>query len=145
MEKDFFLIFDGEIVCLVNFCCLDFEYIQVWGCLKRLDKIQELVNVCLCCFFVFDLLECCGEDILFFLYLDWKKLLYDFMFVVKFFVFLDFYVKEMIQYVFCYDYFDLFWEMVMKYDGEGIVVKKINSKWFERKWLFDWFKYKNFK
>lgn len=57
----------------------------------------------------------------------------------------DPYAKETIQYVPCYDYFDPLWEMVTKYDGEGIVAKKTNSKWLERKRSSDWLKYKNFK
>lgn len=35
--------------------------------------------------------------------------------------------------------------MVIKYDGEGIVAKKTNSKWLEKKRSSDWLKYKNFK
>ncbi len=44
----------------------------------------------------------------------------------------DPYAKETIQYIPCYDHFDPIWEMVTKYDGEGIVAKKTNSKWLEK-------------
>lgn len=133
MEKDLPLTLDGEIVCLVNPCRSDFEHIQVRGRLKRPDKIQESANARPCCFLAFDLLERRGEDISSLSYLDRKKSLYDLMSAAKFPASPDPYAKETIQYVPCYDYFDPLWEMVTKYDGEGIVAKKQNSKWLERK------------
>lgn len=145
MEKDLPLTLDGEIVCLVNPCRSDFEHIQVRGRLKRPDKIQESANARPCCFLAFDLLERRGEDISSLSYLDRKKSLYDLMSAAKFPASPDPYAKETIQYVPCYDYFDPLWEMVTKYDGEGIVAKKTNSKWLERKRSSDWLKYKNFK
>ncbi|MDX6157315.1 DNA ligase D [Bacillus subtilis] len=145
MEKELPLTLDGEIVCLVNPCRADFEHLQVRGRLKRPDKIQESANARPCCFLAFDLLERSGEDVTLLSYLDRKKSLRELISAAKLPASPDPYAKETIQSIPCYDHFDQLWEMVIKYDGEGIVAKKTNSKWLEKKRSSDWLKYKNFK
>ncbi|MDQ7724664.1 DNA ligase D [Bacillus halotolerans] len=145
IEKELPLTLDGEIVFLANPFRSDFEHMQVRGRLKRPEKIQESANSRPCCFLAFDLLERSGQDVSTYSYIDRKTSLHELMSAAKLPAEPNPYAKETIQYIPSYQHFDPIWEKVIKYDGEGIVAKKINSKWLEKKRSSDWLKYKNFK
>ncbi|MGV4320635.1 DNA ligase D [Bacillus mojavensis] len=145
IKKELPLTLDGEIVFLANPFRSDFEHIQVRGRLKRPDKIQESANSRPCCFLAFDLLERSGQDVSTHSYIDRKTSLHELMSAAKLPAEPNPYAKETIQYIPSHQHFDPIWEKIIKYDGEGIVAKKINSKWIEKKRSSDWLKYKNFK
>lgn len=136
---------DGELVSLENPFKANFSSIQVRGRLKSDKKINEQAIHFPCRLMIFDLLVLAGKSLCTLAFQNRKAKLIELFQGIGLAMEADPYHKELLQLVRVHENFDLLWEKVILYDGEGIVAKFNNSTWEEGKRSTKWLKYKNWK
>lgn len=144
--KDYLpLIFDGELVFLENPFKAGFSHIQKRGRMRSATEIKKKAEQAPCRMLVFDVLKIKGKDIKGTPFIERKAVLSSFFRKLNFPLKPDEKSKILLQMIPTYDSFDELWEMVVLYDGEGIVAKKLKSPWEEGKRTHAWIKHKNWK
>lgn len=136
---------DGELVYLENTYKANFSAIQVRGRLKSEKKIKEQAAHSPCRLMVFDLLMLNGNPLYSLAYQKRKAELKNLFMALGFELNADPYSDQLIQHVTAYEDFQILWDKVVLYDGEGIIAKAINGLWEEGKRTLQWLKYKNWK
>lgn len=136
---------DGELVLLENPCKANFSGIQVRGRLKSEKKISVQAQNAPCQLMIFDALQLSGKPLHAEPFTKRKKELIKLFEKLHFIQEADPYSNQLVQLVKAYDDFEMLWEKVVLFDGEGIVAKQQNSLWEEGKRSIQWLKYKNWK
>ena len=138
------LILDGEIVYLINDYQSNFSVVQKRGRMKDTQNIEFQANTFPCHFIVFDLLQFKGKsqsDLRLKTRKQQLAQLFEILTLPK--------VKTndpiRIQLIDVYDDASLLWRNIQTYNGEGVVAKKIDSKWLEGTRSKSWLKIKNWK
>ncbi|MGG1451428.1 DNA ligase D [Bacillus licheniformis] len=136
---------DGEIVSLTNRFRSRFEYVQKRGLSKKAELIAQAAAKKPCQYLAFDLLVFNGESLTSLPYTERKRMLFDLMKELGLPMAPDPMAHARIQYIpDTSDFHDL-WKAVKRFDGEGIVAKKKDSRWAENKKTAEWLKLKNYK
>jgi bifunctional non-homologous end joining protein LigD len=136
---------DGELVSLENTHKANFSAIQVRGRLKSIKKIVEQASLSPCHLMIFDILMMAGKPLQSAAFHDRKMELINLFQKIGLSLAVDPYDGQLVQLVQAHENFDMLWEMVVLYDGEGIIAKQKNSFWEEGKRSLQWLKYKNWK
>ncbi|MCF7619180.1 DNA ligase D [Bacillus sonorensis] len=136
---------DGEIVSLTNRFRSSFEYVQKRGMMKRNDLIGKAAETKPCQYLAFDLLTYKGEAVASLPYTERKQKLFDLLKRLGLPMAPEPRSTERIQYIPETQDFHSLWDAVKRFDGEGIVAKKKDSRWLENKKTAEWLKLKNYK
>jgi DNA ligase D len=143
--KPFFpLTMDGELCILENPYKASFEQIQKRGRLKTLDKIRDESRRSPSSLCVFDLIAIKGQDLFSEPFFNRKKILSNLMEHLE--IPIDHIgCDSPLNFIPYYTESDLIEEKVKTFNGEGIVAKKLNSRWSPGIRTADWIKVKNLK
>ncbi|MBU8787199.1 MULTISPECIES: DNA ligase D [Bacillus] len=136
---------DGEIVSLANPFRSNFEYVQKRGMMKNQELIEKAAEKKPCHFLAFDLLTYKGKTMTSSPYTERKQELSGLLKSLGFPMAPDPRSNERIQLIPETRDFDSLWSSIKRFDGEGIVAKKKDSRWLENKKTAEWLKLKNYK
>ncbi|MCY7801968.1 non-homologous end-joining DNA ligase, partial [Bacillus haynesii] len=139
------IMIDGEIVSLTNRFRSRFEYVQKRGLSKKAELIEQASAKKPCQYLAFDLLVFKGESLTSLPYTERKRMLSDLMKELGLPMAPDPMAHARIQYIPDTSDFHALWNAVKRFDGEGIVAKKKDSRWAENKKSAEWLKLKNYK
>lgn len=139
------LILDGELTILENPFKSNFFAMQKRGRLRSESKIAEAMIENPATFMAFDLLQLSGNDVTNQALIKRKEMLKHFFEKLNLPLEPDESNQTFWQYVPYSNHFDSLWKMIKQFDGEGIIAKKLASKWEDGKRTTNWIKYKNWK
>lgn len=145
IEPYFPLILDGELTILANPYKSNFFAMQKRGRLQSETKIKEAMKKTPATYLVFDLLQLKGKDLKKYPLYERKKLLKSFFDEIQLPLLPDETNPTFWQYVQYFPNFDNLWDKIKQFEGEGVIAKKISSKWEQGKRTNNWIKYKNWK
>ncbi|MFC3016707.1 DNA ligase D [Virgibacillus litoralis] len=128
---------DGELVVLNNEYQANFSWIQKRGRLKKKEPIQNAAATRPASFMAFDLLENEGKSLVNEKFAERKKKLAVIFDKGQF--------ESLLRYVPFTNDADELWARVFDYKSEGIVAKRLNSVYGDKKKHSDWFKIKNWR
>ncbi|WP_245736045.1 DNA ligase D [Virgibacillus subterraneus] len=128
---------DGELVVLNNEYQANFSWIQKRGRLKNKEPIENAAATRPASFMAFDLLEYEGESLVNEEFAERKKKLAVIFDKGQF--------ESLLRYVPFTNDADELWAKVFDYKSEGIVAKRLNSVYGDKKKHNDWFKIKNWR
>ncbi len=139
------LIFDGEIVYLENDWRSDFTTVQRRGRMRNEEAISRQMQLFPCHYVAFDLLMLAGKTYTDLALSERKNEL------ASLFQTLDLPrrvradERKRIQMIHPYKQHETVWKYIVTHQGEGIVAKRIDSKWEEKKRSEDWVKIKHWR
>ncbi|SFC77536.1 bifunctional non-homologous end joining protein LigD [Bacillus sp. OV322] len=136
---------DGELTWLVNPCKSDFMHLQWRGRLGNSEAIENASYDSPAIFLAFDLIEYKGQNLLNTAYSERKKLLKEFIRIPGMPESPDPSDSACIQYIPAFRDFHALMDMVILYDGEGIVAKHGASLWEAGRRTQEWIKVKNWR
>ncbi|WAA13879.1 DNA ligase D [Fervidibacillus halotolerans] len=137
------VILDGELTILVNPYKSDFSKVQRRGRLKKKENIQFAIKEDPATYLAFDLLEWKGTNIQNKPYVERKKLLQSFIRTFSKFEKPIVRRDPFIQMIPYEKDFNILWQKILAYGGEGIVAKQIDSSWRRGIRSNEWVKLKN--
>lgn len=138
-------ILDGELCILTNPYKSDFSAVQTRGRMRSERKIQEAIDSHRAKLLVFDLLQYNGKDIKSRPFKERKDLLTELFSKLALPIVPSPDQKDFLQMIPYESEFHELWRKIQHHDGEGIIVKHLDSKWEEGKRSGLWLKYKNWK
>ncbi len=139
------LTLDGEIVHLVNNYQSHFHTVQVRGRMKNQTVIKKHAAEFPCHFISFDLIEQKGE-LLEHLTLDVRKeKLYSLFHKQNLPSTVNYEDDRRLQVIDLSNDAKKLWSNIVTYNGEGLVAKRLNSKWERAKRTGNWLKIKNYR
>lgn len=138
------LIFDGELVYLINDFRSNFSTVQKRARMKDAQNIQFYAETFPCHYVVFDILKLKGK-LKTNSSLKTRKQLLANLFKTISLPSVDYMETKRLQVIESTDNHSLVWNNVKTYNGEGIVAKKIGSKWVEGARSKNWLKIKSWK
>ncbi|MFC0273550.1 DNA ligase D [Metabacillus herbersteinensis] len=139
------LTLDGEVSCLKSQHFASFEHIQIRGRLKSKDKIAQASKEQPCHFLAFDLLMIKGETLVNQPLQARKQELETLFSNVKLPTKVDNHNTDLIQYVPYVTEYSKLWKKIKSEDGEGVIAKRLQSKWEAGSRTKQWLKIKNYK
>ncbi|MFY4776826.1 DNA ligase D [Metabacillus sp. RGM 3146] len=139
------LTMDGELSFLLSPYQCDFEQIQMRGRLKTKEKIEVLANKSPCHLCVFDLLEIKGDSLVNSPYHERKKYLMNLFAEWNWPLSIHPKSPSLIQYVPASKNPSELMKKIRLSDGEGMVAKRLDSKWQSGTRTKNWLKIKNYK
>lgn len=139
------LIFDGEIVYLINHFQSKFSFVQKRGKMTNQKNIESNAKTFPCHYIVFDLLKLKGKDKGNSLLTTRKQLLSDLFERLNLLDTVQYNDSKRLQAIDVFENPHLLWQKVTSHNGEGIIAKKRSSKWLENTRTKSWQKIKNWK
>ncbi|MBM7663694.1 bifunctional non-homologous end joining protein LigD [Solibacillus kalamii] len=139
------LIFDGEIVYLINHFQSKFSFVQKRGKMTNQKNIESNAKTFPCHYIVFDLLKLKGKDKGNSRLTTRKQLLSDLFERLNLLGTVQYNDSRRLQAIDVFEDPHLLWQKVTSHNGEGIIAKKRNSKWLENTRTKSWLKIKNWK
>lgn len=139
------LTLDGELVILQNQYKANFKEIQIRGRMRSKERIKEKSLTQTCRLLIFDLLQLTGKSYSSLPYSERKHELENFFTTLHLPLHPDEKNDDLLQMIPAFEIFESVWDHVVVYDGEGIVAKKLDSKWTEGSRTTKWIKFKNWK
>ena len=139
------LIFDGELVYLTNNFQSNFSIVQKRARMKDAQNIDFHAATFPCHYVVFDILELKGKLKTNSSLKTRKQLLANLFETIGLPKGVEYTETKRLQAIDSTDDHALVWNKVETYNGEGIVAKKIGSKWLEGTRSKNWLKIKNWK
>jgi len=138
------LVFDGELVYLINNFRSNFSTVQKRARMKDAQNIEFHAETFPCHYIVFDVLELKGKSKMNSSLKTRKRLLAN-LFETMSLPSVDYTKAQRLQVIESADNHYLVWNNVKTHNGEGIVAKKSGSKWVEGIRSKNWLKIKNWK
>lgn len=135
---------DGELVMLESGYRADFSACQKRGRLKSPVSIQNHIKAFPATFLAFDLLTLRGKDVRMKQYSERKEMLQQVFKDLEWPLKPDQDDPIPIQFVPSFSSFETVWDLVTLHNGEGIILKKLQSQWVPER-SKTWLKYKNLK
>lgn len=139
------LIFDGEIVYLINHFQSKFSFVQKRGKMTNQKNIESNAKTFPCHYIVFDLLKLKGKDKGNSRLTTRKQLLSDLFERLNLLDTVQYNDSKRLQAIDVFEDPHLLWQKVTSHNGEGIIAKKRSSKWLENTRTKSWQKIKNWK
>lgn len=139
------LIFDGEIVYLINHFQSKFSFVQKRGKMTNQKNIELNAKTFPCHYIVFDLLKLKGKDKGNSRLTTRKQLLSDLFERLNLLDTVQYNDSKRLQAIDVFENPHLLWQKVTSHNGEGIIAKKRSSKWLENTRTKSWQKIKNWK
>lgn len=139
------LIFDGEIVYLINHFQSKFSFVQKRGKMTNQKNIESNAKTFPCHYIVFDLLKLKGKDKGNSRLTTRKQLLSDLFERLNLLDTVQYNDPKRLQAIDVFEDPHLIWQKVTSHNGEGIIAKKRSSKWLENTRTKSWQKIKNWK
>ncbi len=139
------LIFDGEIVYLINHFQSKFSFVQKRGKMTNQKNIESNAKTFPCHYIVFDLLKLKGKDKGNSRLTTRKQLLSDLFERLNLLDTVQYNDSKRLQAIDVFENPHLLWQKVTSHNGEGIIAKKRSSKWLENTRTKSWQKIKNWK
>ncbi|AMO85473.1 DNA ligase D [Solibacillus isronensis] len=139
------LIFDGEIVYLINHFQSKFSFVQKRGKMTNQKNIESNSKTFPCHYIVFDLLRLKGKDKGNSRLTTRKQLLSDLFERLNLLDTVQYNDSKRLQAIDVFENPHLLWQKVTSHNGEGIIAKKRSSKWLENTRTKSWQKIKNWK
>lgn len=139
------LVLDGELCLLESSLKASFEAIQQRGRLKNSPTIKELSARRPAHYCVFDLLVNSGKNLQAQPFSERKKELSALFENTGLGHEVDHRSPLLLQFIPYTSHYEQLWTMVKHADGEGVIAKKLDSKWDQGKRTVDWLKIKNWK
>lgn len=139
------LIFDGEIVYLINNFQSKFSFVQKRGKMTNQKNIESNAKTFPCHYIVFDLLKLKGKDKGNSRLTTRKQLLSDLFERLNLLDTVQYKDSRRLQAIDVFEDPHLLWQKVTSHNGEGIIAKKRSSKWLENTRTKSWQKIKNWK
>lgn len=139
------LIFDGEIVYLINHFQSKFSFVQKRGKMTNQKNIESIAKTFPCHYIVFDLLKLKGKDKGNSRLTTRKQLLSDLFERLNLLDTVQYNDPKRLQAIDVFEDPHLIWQKVTSHNGEGIIAKKRSSKWLENTRTKSWQKIKNWK
>ncbi|MER2046885.1 MAG: DNA ligase D [Solibacillus sp.] len=139
------LIFDGEIVYLINHFQSKFSFVQKRGKMTNQKNIESNAKTFPCHYIVFDLLKLKGKDKGNSRLTTRKQLLSDLFERLNLLDTVQYNDPKRLQAIDVFENPHLIWQKVTSHNGEGIIAKKRSSKWLENTRTKSWQKIKNWK
>ena len=139
------LIFDGEIVYLINHFQSKFSFVQKRGKMTNQKNIESNAKTFPCHYIVFDLLKLKGKDKGNSRLTTRKQLLSDLFDRLNLLDTVQYNDSKRLQAIDVFEDPHLLWQKVTSHNGEGIIAKKRSSKWLENTRTKSWKKIKNWK
>ncbi|MFY0742727.1 DNA ligase D [Solibacillus silvestris] len=139
------LIFDGEIVYLINHFQSKFSFVQKRGKMTNQKNIESNAKTFPCHYIVFDLLKLKGKDKGNSRLTTRKQLLSDLFERLNLLDTVQYNDPKRLQAIDVFEDPHLLWQKVTSHNGEGIIAKKRSSKWLENTRTKSWQKIKNWK
>ncbi|MFL0583749.1 DNA ligase D [Solibacillus silvestris] len=139
------LIFDGEIVYLINHFQSKFSFVQKRGKMTNQKNIESNAKTFPCHYIVFDLLKLKGKDKGNSRLTTRKQLLSDLFERLNLLGTVQYNDSRRLQAIDVFEDPHLLWQKVTSHNGEGIIAKKRSSKWLENTRTKSWQKIKNWK
>ncbi|UFT99004.1 DNA ligase D [Radiobacillus kanasensis] len=134
---------DGEIVILNTILQSNFYLLQQRGRFKTAAKIKQAAKERPAHFLAFDLLTLKGKSLLSKPFSERKEKLH--VFLMKLLPTSSILWDQRLGYVQTYSNSDELWDILTEHKGEGVVAKRITSKYIDGKSHSDWFKIKNWR
>lgn len=139
------LVFDGEIVYLINNYKSEFAVVQQRGRMQKKEVIAAHATSFPCHYIVFDLLSYQGESQMN-RYLKTRKQQLNTLFTsLKLPTAIKYEENHRLQAIDVFEDSQTLWHFIKIYNGEGIIAKKKTSKWQEAVRSTHWLKIKNWK
>lgn len=145
LKPYFPLILDGELAILDNPYKSNFSKMQTRGRLRSEQRIQKECLKNKAYFLAFDLLKMSGKDLTSIAFLERKRELMNLFEKMDWPLVPTPHHPSFLQFIPYEQEFEKLWKNVTRYDGEGIIAKKLTSKWEEGKRTALWLKFKNWK
>ncbi|MGA4518402.1 DNA ligase D [Solibacillus silvestris] len=139
------LIFDGEIVYLINHFQSKFSFVQKRGKMTNQKNIELNAKTFPCHYIVFDLLKLKGKDKGNSRLTTRKQLISDLFERLNLLDTVQYNDSKRLQAIDVFENPHLLWQKVTSHNGEGIIAKKRSSKWLENTRTKSWQKIKNWK
>lgn len=139
------LIFDGEIVYLINHFQSKFSFVQKRGKMTNQKNIELNAKTFPCHYIVFDLMRLKGKDKGNSRLTTRKQLLSDLFERLNLLDTVQYNDSKRLQAIDVFENPHLLWQKVTSHNGEGIIAKKRSSKWLENTRTKSWQKIKNWK
>ncbi|WP_230474444.1 non-homologous end-joining DNA ligase [Calidifontibacillus erzurumensis] len=138
-------VLDGEIVILESQYRASFEKIQERGRMKNKKKISQFINVFPADFIAFDLLMVSGRRLNHMPLMGRKEELASIFFTILENSQVQKRHTTHLKLIETFDDNELLWSKIVSENGEGIVAKRVTSKWIEGARTTNWLKIKNWK
>lgn len=145
LATDLPLIWDGEMVHLINSFKSDFSTVQARGRMRNRQVIQNHVERYPCHYIVFDLLQYKGKVLTDLPLEKRRKKLQDLFAKAQLPIGVQENAANHIQAISAFDDADLLWKWIGENYGEGIVAKRKSSVWSGEKRSPHWVKVKNWR
>ena len=139
------LMLDGELVYLTNDFQSDFSIVQRRGRMKNASNIETHAESFPCHYIVFDVLTLEGKFKVNSRLSTRKQLLATFFEKLSLPTHVDYKDAKRLQAIDVFEDSASLWQKVKASNGEGIIAKKVTSKWIEATRSKSWLKIKNWK